>query len=155
MVQQSKTLPWGTGLLVLGVTLGTVLVGDLLSRTPLLVWSASAETLTVFWAIAFILLAAGGMMVVYEAGTFIASLSPLGLYFTMLASAAAWNLAMYGFEDPAIALGILAALWLLIVALFQEYLRYSRLAAWLQLPPLAWVSALICLSAYSAFPTLS
>ena len=147
MVKHAEPLPWGTGLLVLTVTLATILVGGLSSHTLISAWSASAQTQTTLWGLTFILLAAGGMMVVYEAGNFVASLSPLGLYFTLLAATAAWNLALFGFQDPTIALGILAAIWLLIVALIQEYMRYSRLAAWLQLLPLVWVSILFYSSA--------
>ena len=43
------------------------------------------------------------------------------------------------------------ALWLLIVAMMQDFWRYSHLAALLQLPYLAWVSFAGYLNAFILF----
>lgn len=51
-----------------------------------------------------------------------------------------WSELFFGFRRPDWALAEVAALWLSIVALMLVLGRFSRLAAWLLLPYLAWVT---------------
>jgi tryptophan-rich sensory protein len=69
----------------------------------------------------------------------------------MLAFNSGWSLAFFGMNEVALALGVLVALWLLIVAMMQDFWRYSHLAALLQLPYLAWVSFASYLNAFILF----
>ena len=103
------------------------------------------------WPILFVLMAAGAMLVLERAGSFERAISPLGLYYTMLAFNAGWSLAFFGLQDVSLALGILVALWLLIIAMMQDFWRYSHLAALLQLPYLAWISFAGYLNAFILF----
>ena len=103
------------------------------------------------WPALFVLMAAGALLVLERAGSFDRAVSPLGLYYTMLAFNAGWSLAFFGMNEVALALGVLVALWLLIVAMMQDFWRYSHLAALLQLPYLAWVSFAGYLNAFILF----
>jgi translocator protein len=52
----------------------------------------------------------------------------------------AWSLFFFGLKQIALSLGVLIALWLLIAAVAGEFGRFSKAAAWLQLPYLLWVT---------------
>ena len=98
-----------------------------------------------------ITLIAGALLVLDRAGSFERAVSPLGRDFSMLLFNAGWSLAFFGMNEVALALGILVALWLLIVAMMQDFWRYSHLAALLQIPYLVWISFAGYLNAYILF----
>lgn len=51
-----------------------------------------------------------------------------------------WSIAFFGMQNPELALGTIAVLWLLILTLITSFWKYSKLASVLLLPYLAWVS---------------
>lgn len=53
---------------------------------------------------------------------------------------ALWSIAFFGFTSPAAGLVVIALLWLSIVLNIVVFGRLSRLAGWLLVPYLAWVS---------------
>ncbi|HVW82424.1 MAG TPA: TspO/MBR family protein [Candidatus Paceibacterota bacterium] len=65
---------------------------------------------------------------------------PLGIYFTQLVLNAGWPLTFFGMHAPVLALGVIFALWSLILWLIIEARRLSRPAAWLLAPYLLWVT---------------
>ena len=71
-----------------------------------------------------------------------------GFCFTMLAANVFWSLFFFGYHDPAIALGVLIALWLLIAAMMQRFAEHSPRAALLQVPYLLWVTFAAYLNFY-------
>ena len=89
----------------------------------------------------------GAVLVRIEAQQFEAASPAYGLYFLQLGAKLMWALFFLHYEQISIALGILCALWLLIVTMIQEFDRHSRLAALLQLPYLGWVSFMIYVNA--------
>ncbi|MEK7602224.1 MAG: TspO/MBR family protein [Patescibacteria group bacterium] len=64
----------------------------------------------------------------------------LYLFFFHLLVNAAWSIVFFGLRDPVSALLIIKALWLLIVALMILFWKYSKLATYLLIPYLVWVS---------------
>lgn len=64
----------------------------------------------------------------------------MGTYYLMLAVGICWNLFFFGFHETGYAFGIIAALWLSVLALIVAYWRASPLAALLQLPHLVWIT---------------
>lgn len=94
----------------------------------------------VVWPVLFILMAAGAIMVRRAAGSFEVASKSLGLYFAQLIPNLGWSYAFFGFSQPTLALLILATLWVMILAMIASFWRWSRRAAWLQLPYLIWVS---------------
>ena len=59
----------------------------------------------------------------------------------------AWSLVFFGRRDPRAALGVMALLWLAIVATIAEFGRVRPAAALLLVPYLAWVSFAALLNA--------
>ena len=94
----------------------------------------------VVWPVLFILMAVGAIMVRHAAGSYEASSGALGLYFAQLMPNLAWSYAFFGFSQPTLALLILLTLWVMIIAMMASFWRWSRRAAWLQLPYLIWIS---------------
>ena len=160
MVANAKAFPWGAGILLLLATVTTAAAGAVISGGSADPWYAALHKpfltppdilFALVWPILFVLMAAGAMLVLDRAGSFERAISPLGLYYTMLAFNAGWSLAFFGLQDVSLALGILVALWLLIIAMMQDFWRYSHLAALLQLPYLAWISFAGYLNAFILF----
>ncbi|RAN37404.1 hypothetical protein HY11_09000 [Hyphomonas pacifica] len=155
MAAERKPFPWGAGILLLLATVAAVAAGAVISSSRNDAWysALSKPALTppdylfsLVWPVLFVLMAAGALMVLERAGTFERAVSPLGIYYTMLAVNAFWSLAFFGMQDTALALGVIAALWLLIIAMIQDFARFSRPAALLQFPYLIWVSFAIYLN---------
>tara|TARA_R110000796_G_scaffold74817_1_gene168255 strand:+ start:2543 stop:3031 length:489 start_codon:yes stop_codon:yes gene_type:complete len=160
MVTSAKAFPWGAGILLLLATVTAAAAGAVISGHNSDPWydALNKPVLTppdilfvLVWPALFVLMAAGALLVLERAGSFDRAVSPLGLYYTMLAFNAGWSLAFFGMNEVALALGVLVALWLLIVAMMQDFWRYSHLAALLQLPYLAWVSFAGYLNAFILF----
>ena len=160
MVANAKAFPWGAGILLLLATVTAAAAGAVISGGSADPWYAALHKpfltppdllFALVWPILFVLMAAGAMLVLDRAGSFERAISPLGLYYTMLAFNAGWSLAFFGLQDVSLALGILVALWLLIIAMMQDFWRYSHLAALLQLPYLAWISFAGYLNAFILF----
>ena len=160
MVASVKTFPWGAGILLLLATVATAAAGAVISGGSHDPWYATLNkpSLTppdilfaLVWPILFVLMAAGAVLVLERAGSFVRAISPLGLYYTMLVFNAGWSLAFFGMKDVSLALGVLVALWLLIVAMMQDFWRYSHLAALMQVPYLIWVSFAGYLNAFILF----
>ena len=149
MVPNAKAFPWGAGILLLLATATTAAAGAVISGGSSDPWynALNKPFLTppdivfgLVWPVLFILTAAGALIVLDRAGSFERAVSPLGLYYAMLVFNAAWSFAFFGLNDLPLALGILVALWLLIVAMMQDFWRFAPLAALLQIPYLIWIS---------------
>ena len=149
MVADLRDFPWGAGAMLLFTTLSAAVLGGLVSGGRGNTWYDALEkpALTppdlvfgLVWPLLFILMAAGALIVLYEAGSYYLANSPLGIYYTMLGLNVAWSYAFFGFHDVPLAMGVLTALWLSIVAMMQDFWRYSHRAALLQIPYLVWVT---------------
>ena len=160
MVTSAKAFPWGAGILLLLATVTAAAAGAVISGGSSDPWYAALSkpfltppdvVFALVWPILFVLMAAGALLVLDRAGSFERAVSPLGLYYSKLVFNAGWSLAFFGMNEVALALGILVALWLLIVAMMQDFWRYSHLAALLQIPYLVWISFAGYLNAYILF----
>jgi tryptophan-rich sensory protein len=69
------------------------------------------------------------------------------LWFAQLALNALWSPVFFGMEAPGAALVIVVVLWLAIAATIFACARIDRMAAWLLVPYLAWVSYATALNA--------
>lgn len=68
------------------------------------------------------------------------SVKALAIYGAHLILNALWSVAFFGLHNPALALGIIALLWVCIALLIALFSRVSRTAGVLLAPYLAWVS---------------
>ena len=144
-----RNVDWPGGALITAATLGALALGSRLSpgRDDPLYDSLDKSALNppdiafaLIWPILFALMLAGALMVLNDAGNFKRASAAMGLYFTMLAANVCWSLFFFGFHQPATSLGVLIALWLLIVTMVLRFAIHSPRAAMLQLPYLCWVS---------------
>lgn len=94
----------------------------------------------VVWPILFVLMAFGAVLVRIKAGSFAACSAALGLYFTQLALNLSWSWLFFGFHQVLISMIVLAALWVLILAMMRSFSKHSKAAAILQVPYLLWVT---------------
>lgn len=149
MAEDMRAPPWGTSLMLVLVTAMAGALGGLVTRNSKEPWYSSLvkSALTppdwvfgLVWPLLFSLMALSALLVLWRAGSFHAASRPLGTYFAMLMVNGGWSLFFFGLKQVALALGVLAALWLLILAVMGEFSRHSKAAAWLQLPYLLWVS---------------
>ena len=71
----------------------------------------------------------------------------LGLFALQMVFNVAWTPAFFTFQSPTVALGIIVALWMLVVATILAFDRVDRRAAALLIPYIAWVTFAIVLNA--------
>jgi benzodiazapine receptor len=144
-----RSVDWPGAALVTAGTLGALLAGHALSPGGADPWYAGLRkaplnppdiAFAIIWPLLFALMLAGALMVLHEAGSFKRASAAMGLYFTMLAANVCWSLFFFGFRDPAVALGVLTALWLLVVTMMLRFAIHSPRAALLQVPYLVWVT---------------
>lgn len=77
---------------------------------------------------------------VWQRGGWAAQRRPLVLYIIQLALNAAWTPLFFGLHLPAVAFGEMLLLWVAIAATLRAFAQTNRLAGWLLVPYLAWVS---------------
>ena len=149
MVDEKRAPPWGASLLLVLATAVAGALGGIVTRTGKEPWySGLAKSMLtppdavfgIVWPLLFSLMTLSALLVLWRAGDFRAASRPLGVYFAMLTVNVAWSLFFFGLKQIPLALGVLMALWLLILAVMGEFRPYSKAAAWLQLPYLLWVS---------------
>jgi len=71
----------------------------------------------------------------------------LGLFLAQLALNAAWTPLFFGLRQPGLAFAEILLLWLAIGATTTTFFKRDRVAAWLMIPYLAWVSFAAVLNA--------
>lgn len=64
----------------------------------------------------------------------------LGLFLLQLILNTLWSFIFFGLQSPGMAMIELAFLWLAILATIVVFAKVSRIAAWLLVPYIAWVS---------------
>ncbi|MEQ9505178.1 MAG: TspO/MBR family protein [Hyphomonas sp.] len=144
-----RSFDWPGAALIAAGTIGALGLGGLLSPGSQDVWYADLQkaplnppdiVFAFVWPVLFALMLAGALMVLHAAGNFKRASAEMGLYFTMLAANVCWSLFFFGFRDPAIAMGVLVALWLLIATMMLRFAIHAPYAALMQAPYLLWVT---------------
>ena len=77
---------------------------------------------------------------VWRPAGFIAAKVPLLLFTVQLALNVAWSWIFFGLHQPGWAFVEIVTLWAAIAVTMREFFLRSRLAGWLLVPYLAWVS---------------
>ena len=91
------------------------------------------------WTTLFVMMAVAGWLVWKPAG-FKAAVAPLTLFGIQLLLNVAWSWIFFGAHQPGWAFAEIIILWLAIVATMVAFFRCSKIAGWLLVPYLAWVS---------------
>jgi tryptophan-rich sensory protein len=92
------------------------------------------------WTTLYILMALAGWLVWERAGGWSGAHRALSLFFFQLVLNALWSVLFFGLRKPAAGLAEILLLWLAIVATVIAFFPVSRMAGWLMLPYLLWVS---------------
>lgn len=152
----ARPFPWLTAIIVLLSAVLAAILGALITGGSNDPWYVALNkpgftppdiAFAIVWPYLFANMIVGAILVLHRARSPHRISGPMGVYFTMLAVNVGWSLFFFGFHEPAIALGVIAALWLQIVAMMEAFWRHSRLAALLQTPYLVWVSFALVLNA--------
>jgi len=88
------------------------------------------------WTILYIMMAVAAWLV-WKSGS---PRLPLGIYGVQLILNAAWTPAFFGAQQIGLAFAIIIALWLAILVTLGSFMRANKLAGWLLVPYLAWVT---------------
>jgi tryptophan-rich sensory protein len=102
-------------------------------------WNPPDSVFGPVWTTLFIMMAISAWLVWKPSG-FFGAMWPLALFVVQLLLNIAWSWIFFGFHQPGWALAEIIVLWLAIVATVVAFFQHSRLAGWLLVPYLAWVS---------------
>jgi tryptophan-rich sensory protein len=102
-------------------------------------WNPPDSVFGPVWTTLFILMAIAAWLVWKPAG-FKAAAMPLTMFGVQLLLNVAWSWIFFGMHQPAWAFAEVVILWLAIVATAVAFFRHSKIAGWLLVPYLAWVS---------------
>jgi len=91
------------------------------------------------WSALYAMMAVAAWLV-WKRGGFVAQRRPLALFLTQLALNAAWTPLFFGLHWPGLAFAEIVLLWLAIAATIAAFRPVHRIATWLLVPYLAWVS---------------
>jgi benzodiazapine receptor len=93
------------------------------------------------WTTLYIMMAVAAWRIWRSGGGFTGTARPaLVMFFVQLALNFAWSFAFFGARSPSLGLVVIIMLWLAIAATISAFRPIDRLAAWLLVPYLAWVS---------------
>lgn len=145
----SQINDWFKLIIAVVVSQGAGLIGSLFTLSAIPTWY---ETLTkpelappnwIFgpvWTTLYFLMGVAAFLVwrkgIYRKGARLA----LGLFGVQLVLNALWSIVFFGMQDPGAAFGVIVLLWLFIVATMIAFFKISRLAMYLLVPYLLWVS---------------
>lgn len=148
---QARLAGWAggpSGLLMLGVFLGgTLAQGGLMGQLTQAEIDGWYRTLAappgtppdwvfpVVWTPLYVLMAVAGWRVFRRAG--VAALLP---WFVQLALNAAWTPAFFTMNSPLLGLAVIVPFWLAIAWTIHRFRAHDRVASWLLVPYLVWVT---------------
>lgn len=102
-------------------------------------WNPPDSVFGPVWTTLFIMMGIAAWLV-WQQGGFKAASKPLSLFAVQLALNVAWSWIFFGLHQPGWAFVEIVILWLAILATTVAFLRCSKVAGWLLVPYLAWVS---------------
>ncbi len=107
-------------------------------------WNPPAAVFGPVWTTLYICMAVAAWLVWRRGG-------PLVHFFVQLALNVAWSWIFFGLHQPAWALAEIVVLWVMIAVTTAVFFRYSKVAAGLLAPYLAWVTFATVLNAAIAW----
>ena len=99
-------------------------------------WNPPAGIFGPVWTTLFVMMGVAGWLVWQRA----TSIGPLVLFGVQLVLNVGWSWIFFGWHQPGWAFVEIVVLWLAILATTLAFFRVSRLAGWLFVPYLAWVT---------------
>jgi translocator protein len=132
--------------MAVGIGAGLVTAPAVLEWYPTLnkpSWTPPSWLFAPAWTVLYILMAVAAWLV-WKAGN---AKPALTLFFAQLLLNFAWSVLFFGARSPGLGLIDVAAMWLAIAATIFAFAFKSRLAAFLMVPYLCWVSFAAALNA--------
>lgn len=143
-----KTVKWKIYLLWIALTEAVGALSGWLNRAGTKRYEAQAAkppltppaaVFPVVWAVLYALMGIGAARV-YLAPASAQRTRALGLFAVQLAVNFLWSILFFSLERYGLAFWLLVVLWGLIVGMIAAFYPVDRLAAWLQVPYLLWVT---------------
>lgn len=131
----------------IGICLGAGILGSFFTVSSIPAWYATLQKPAfsppnwVFgpvWTILYIMMGVSLYLVWISKGKL--KQKALNLFFVQLGLNALWSIIFFGMKNPTLALVDIVALWIAIVLTIKYFYPVSRLAAYLLVPYLLWVS---------------
>jgi tryptophan-rich sensory protein len=135
-------------ILAIVLTLGVGLLGSMVTRPGIESWYQGLNKSPLnppnwvfgpVWTVLYVLmgLALGW---VWNQKTKLVKLKAYLLFFIQLGLNFLWSLVFFGYHSPTLALGVIIVLGLVILLTIIEFRKISRVAAYMLIPYLAWVT---------------
>lgn len=102
-------------------------------------WNPPDSLFGPVWTALYLMMATAAWLIWRPSGLRAAA-GPLGLFGAQLLLNSAWSWIFFGLHQPGWAVVEIVALWLAVAATTAIFFRTSRIAGWLLVPYLAWVS---------------
>jgi translocator protein len=102
-------------------------------------WNPPSWLFGPVWSTLYVMMAVSAWLV-WRQGGFIRQRWPLSIFLVQLVLNAAWSPLFFGLKQPGVAFAEIIVLWLAIAWTIAVFWRVHRVAAWLLVPYLAWVS---------------
>ena len=109
-------------------------------------WNPPAWLFGPVWTVLYMLMAVA-VWLVWQRGGFAVQRRPLALFLVQLVLNAAWTPLFFGLHRPGLAFFEIIVLWIAILMTVLAFHRNSRIAAWLLVLYLLWVSFAAVLNA--------
>lgn len=119
--------------------IATANAGDLYAQLSRPDWAPPAWLFGPVWSVLYLLMGAASWLV-WRNGGFAANRAALTLYLCQLAANALWSWLFFEWRQGDWAFLEIVVLWVLIASTIVEFWRIQRLAAFLMIPYLAWVT---------------
>jgi benzodiazapine receptor len=102
----------------------------------------------VVWPILYGLMAASAVLVWRAAGSWSEASLALSLFGLQLVINLAWSYLFFGLHLPLPAFIDICLLWVTVALMIRVFARHSKLAAWMQIPYIVWLSFAAYLNAW-------
>lgn len=102
-------------------------------------WNPPGWVFGPVWSALYTMMAVA-VWLVWKRGGFVAQRRPLVLFLAQLVLNAVWTPLFFGLHRPGLAFAEIILLWLAIATTLAAFRPVSRVAAWLLVPYLVWVS---------------
>ena len=102
-------------------------------------WAPPSYLFGPVWSVLYLLMGVAAWLVWRRAG-FAGAGVALGLFIVQIVFNGAWSWIFFGLRRADLAFAEIVILWALILATIVAFRRHHRLAAWLLVPYLAWVT---------------
>lgn len=102
-------------------------------------WNPPSWVFGPVWTTLYALMAIAAWRV-WQRGGWAEQSGPLRLFLLQLAVNFSWSFVFFRFQQVELALGVIGVMWVLIALTIRAFGHVDRLAAWLLVPYLAWVT---------------